>query len=118
MKRMLFLVFHCPGSFLSEAHPGERKTLQVQALEACAFYHGVALPNTLFDGRWSHPRSLQDGKSSKKNISPSKIVDRGGGTIPRWRCGGCGHGGGRFESLALVKTGLEPTDSSVKMVLR
>jgi len=58
------LVFHCPGSFLSDAHPGERETLRVQALEECAFYHGVALPNTSFDGRWSHPCSLQDGKAS------------------------------------------------------
>jgi hypothetical protein len=27
MKRMLFLVFHCPGSFSSKAYPGKRKAL-------------------------------------------------------------------------------------------
>jgi len=67
MKRMLFLVFHCPGSFLSDAHPGERETLRVQALEECAFYHGVALPKTSFDGQWAHPCSVGDRKTSKKN---------------------------------------------------
>ena len=51
MEKMLFLVFHCSGSFLSKAPPGKRKTLQVQALEECAFYHGVALPSSSFDGR-------------------------------------------------------------------
>jgi hypothetical protein len=114
---MLFVVFHCQGSFLSEAHTGKRKALQVQALEECALYHGVVHPNTAFDGQWAHPRSLEDGKASKYFIPPSKIVDRGGGAIPRCRCGGCGHGGGCSEMLALVKTGLEPTDSSVKLVL-
>jgi hypothetical protein len=66
MKRMLFLVFHCLGSFSSKAHPGKRKALQVQALEECALYHGGGLPNTSFDGQWAHPCSLEDGKASKK----------------------------------------------------
>ena len=50
-------------------------------------------------------------------IPPSKIANRGVGAIPRCRCGGCGHGGGRTESLAVVETGPEPTNSSVKLVL-
>jgi hypothetical protein len=57
------------------------------------------------------------GWLQKKFIPPSKIADRGGEAIPRCWCGGCGHGGGRTESLALIETGSEPTDSSVKLVL-
>jgi hypothetical protein len=57
------------------------------------------------------------GRRQKNFIPPSVIADRGGEAIPRCRCGGCGHGGGRTASLALVKTGPEPTDSSVNLVL-
>jgi len=57
------------------------------------------------------------GRLQKNFIPPSKIADRGGEAIPRCRCGGCGHGGGRTNSLALVEMGPEPTDSSVKLVL-
>jgi hypothetical protein len=57
------------------------------------------------------------GRRQKNFIPPSKIADRGGGAIPRCRCGGCGHGGGRTKSLALIEMGSEPTDSSVKLVL-
>jgi hypothetical protein len=57
------------------------------------------------------------GRLQKNFIPPSKIANRGGEGIPRCRCGGYGHGGGRTESLALVETGPEPTDSSVKLVL-
>jgi hypothetical protein len=54
----------------------------------------------------------------QKNIIPlSKIVDGGGEMIPRCWSSGCGHGGGCSELLALAKTGLEPTDSSEKLVL-
>jgi hypothetical protein len=67
------------------------------------------------DGR-VHARNLT-GRLQINFIPPSKIADRGGGAVPRCRCGGCGHGGGLSESLALVKTGPEPTDSSVKLVL-
>ncbi len=57
------------------------------------------------------------GKIQKNSIPPSKIVNRGGETIPRCWGGGCGHGGGRPELLASAKSRLEPTDSSVKLVL-
>jgi hypothetical protein len=57
------------------------------------------------------------GKIQKNMIPPSKIVDGGGETIPRCWSGGCGHGGGHSELLALAETGLEPTDPSVKLVL-
>jgi hypothetical protein len=53
----------------------------------------------------------------KNIVPPSKIVNKGGGTIPRCWCGGCGHGGGRSKLLALAKSGLKPTNSSVKLAL-
>ncbi len=59
----------------------------------------------------------REGKFQKNIIPPSKIVNEWGETIPRCWSGGCGHGGGRSESLALAKSGLEPTDFSVKLVL-
>ncbi len=98
-------------------HLGERTAIQVEALKVRAFHHGVALPNIFADGPWAFCCLLEDGKISKKYYPPSKIIDRGGGTIPRCWSGGCGHGGGCSKLLALVKTGLEPTDSSVKLVL-
>jgi hypothetical protein len=57
------------------------------------------------------------GKIQKNIIPPSKIIDGGGEMIPRCWSGGCSHGGGRSELLALAKTGLEPMDSSMKLVL-
>jgi len=61
---------------------------------------------------------LFDVKNASENfIPPSKIVNRRGGMIPRCWDSGCGHGGGRYEPLALVNMGLEPTDSSVQLVL-
>jgi hypothetical protein len=57
------------------------------------------------------------GKIQKNIIPPSKIINGGGEMIPRCWSGGCGHGGGRSKLLALAKTGLEPTDSFVKLVL-
>jgi hypothetical protein len=65
----------------------------------------------------SVPARYRTGRIQKDFIPPSKIADSGGEAIPRCRCNGCGHGGGRTKSLALVETGLEPTDSSVKLVL-
>jgi len=62
---------------------------------------------------------LVRGRDSFKKSSSHHLKSpiEGGGAIPRCRCGGCGHGGGRSKSLALVETSLEPTDSSVKLVL-
>jgi hypothetical protein len=57
------------------------------------------------------------GEFQKDIVPPSKIVNKGGRTIPRCWCGGYGHGGGCSESLGLVKSELGPTDSSVKLVL-
>jgi hypothetical protein len=61
-------------------------------------------------------RYLAD-RGQKDFIPLSKIADSGGEAIPKCRSGGCGHGGGCTESLALVETGLTPTDSSMKLVL-
>ncbi len=58
-----------------------------------------------------------EGEIQKKIVPPSKIVDRGGEMIPRCWSGGCSHGGSCSKLLALAKLGLEPTDSSVKLVL-
>jgi hypothetical protein len=57
------------------------------------------------------------GKITKNIVPPSKIVNRGGETIPSCWSGRCGHGGSRSKLLALAKSRLEPTDSSVKLVL-
>jgi hypothetical protein len=59
----------------------------------------------------------REGKFQKNIIPPSKIVGGWGETIPRCSSGGCGHGGGRSELLALAKLGLESTDFSIKLVL-
>jgi hypothetical protein len=48
------------------------------------------------------------GEFQKDVVPPSKIVNKGGGTIPRCWCGECGHGGGCSESLGLAKLGLGP----------
>jgi hypothetical protein len=54
----------------------------------------------------------------QKNIDPpSKIADKGGRTISRCWCGRCGHVDGHSELLSSAKSGLGPTDSSVKLVL-
>jgi len=80
MERMMFLVFHCPGSFLSEAHPGERKTLRVQAQKSVHFSMVwlSRIVRSMDDGRiLAHYRK---GKLQKNFIPPSK-----------W--------GGRFQSV-------------------
>jgi hypothetical protein len=59
----------------------------------------------------------REGKIQKNIIPLSKIVGGWGETIPRCWSGGCGHDGGHSKSLALAKSGLEPTDSSVELVL-
>jgi hypothetical protein len=66
-------------------------------------------------GRFFEP--IGEGKIQKNIIPPSKIVDGWGRTIPRCWSGGCGHGGGRSETLALAESRSGLTDSSVEPVL-
>ncbi len=82
-----------------------------------AFHHGVALPKKKCMDLGCFIVCRRTGKIQKNIIPPSKIVNRGGETIPRCWSGGCGHGGGCSKLLALAKTGLEPTHSSVKLVM-
>jgi hypothetical protein len=77
----------------------------------------VRLCRNLFMDCGRFTNQPREGNFQKNIIPPSKIVGGWGKTIPRCWSGGCGHGGGHSESLALAKSGLEPTDSSVKLVL-
>ncbi len=77
----------------------------------------VRLCQNLFMDCGRFVKQPREGKFQKNVIPLSKIVGGWGETIPRCWSGGCGHGGGRSELLALAKLGLEPTDSSVKLVL-
>jgi hypothetical protein len=60
--------------------------------------------------------SRRAAEFQKEFVPPSNIFNKGGGTIPRCWHGGQGHGGKWSESLAWVKAGQRPTNSSVAIV--
>jgi hypothetical protein len=107
-----------PGIFLTlDASRQEKSNSSAGTRNACILpWCGSPEKNLPLDlGRFIMRKRA--GKIQKNIVPPSKIVNRGGETIPRCWSSGCGHGGSRSELLALAKLRLEPTDSSVKLVL-
>jgi hypothetical protein len=98
-------------------HLWTEKILRAQALVTCEFYHGEALPKIVCDGLWAFCQTSQGGKIQKNIIPPSKIIGGWGETIPRCWSSRCCHDNGHSELLALAKSGLEPTYSSLKVLL-